>query len=685
MDIYSDIGAIKGVGPKIKEQLNKAGIFSLLDLILYFPRDYEFIYQYENIREAQNEEKIIIGAYVKNIAKDFYTPTRKTITTITFSDGINQFTCKWFNQPFVKNNFKPLTKYFLQGKVEKNNNQYIIFNPKTIPEKEQLNLINDSQNNKIIVPIYIQKNGINNRLLIKLITEVLNAVTIRENLPDFIIKQYKLTSLNNAVKNIHMPSNMEDVTEAKHRLKFQELLIYSLKVMLLKETMKNANGIEFKIAPELKELKTKLGFTLTNAQSRSIREILLDEKKNIPMNRLLQGDVGSGKTIVALISMFNVVMNGYQTALMVPTEILAKQHLKEAQKLFKDFNINIQLLIGSTTQKEKDRIKNELKNGDIQVIIGTHTLFQDDIEFKNLGMVVTDEQHRFGVNQRAKLFSKGKNIDILVMTATPIPRTLSLYLYGDLDVSIIDELPPGRQKIDTFYISSNQKNKAYSFALKEIEKGRQVYIVCPFVEDNEDLEIASVEKLSENLKKGIFKNTPLSILHGKMSSKEKDSIMQQFKEGKIKALISTTVIEVGINIPNATLMIIENAERFGLAQLHQLRGRVGRGSDKSYCILIADMKSQNIKKRMEIMKTSNDGFYIADEDLKLRGSGELLGYRQHGEDGLILSNVIDDMPILKTANQEAKRIVHSENIQDKRFVNELKGNLENISQFISFN
>lgn len=678
MDIYSDIGTIKGVGPKTKEQLNKAGIFSLLDLILYFPRDYEIISQYDNIKKAQYGEKIIIGAYAKKISKDFITPTRKIITTIVFSDGLNNFTCKWFNQPYLKNNFKPFIKYFLMGKVESNNGRIIITNPKTISE-------NENSNSKIIMPVYIQKNGISNRLLTKLITEILNKIKIRENLPHFIIKQYNLCSLDEAIKNIHMPSDMQVIKEAKRRLKFQELLIYSLKIILLRVSMKNCDGIAFKISAELKDLKSKLDFNLTNAQNRAIREILLDQKKNTPMNRLLQGDVGSGKTIVALISLFNVVMNGYQTALMVPTEILAKQHFEAAQKLFKDFNIDIQLLIGSTTQKEKAKIKTDLQNGKIKIIIGTHTLFQDDIEFKNLGMIVTDEQHRFGVNQRAKLYSKGKNVDILVMTATPIPRTLSLYLYGDLDISVIDELPPGRQKIDTFYIKSNQKNKAYSFALKEIQKGRQVYIVCPFVEDNEELEIASVEKLYEHLKKSIFRDTSISILHGKMSSKEKDSVMEQFKKDKIKVLLSTTVIEVGINVPNATLMIIENAERFGLAQLHQLRGRVGRGSDKSYCILIADIKSQNIRKRMEIMKSSNDGFYIAEEDLKLRGSGELLGYRQHGDDELILSDVIEDMQILKVANREARRITASENPEDKMFVNELKSNLENISQFICFN
>jgi ATP-dependent DNA helicase RecG len=424
---------------------------------------------------------------------------------------------------------------------------------------------------------------------------------------------------------------------------------------------------------------------LTKAQSRVIREILIDQKKDSPMNRLVQGDVGSGKTIVALIAIFNAIKNGYQVVMMAPTEILANQHYIEAEKLLTDFNISIKLLCGSTTQKRKEEIKRLLKEGEIDLIIGTHALIEDDVEFKNLGMVVTDEQHRFGVMQRSKLTNKSKNVDTLVMTATPIPRTLSLYLYGDLDVSIIDELPPGRQKIETYYISKSGKDRVYNFAVEEIKKGRQVYVVCPLVEENEELNISSVESLYNELKEKYFKDISIEILHGKMSSKNKDEIMNRFKKGETKTIISTTVIEVGINVPNATLMIIENSERFGLAQLHQLRGRVGRGHHKSYCILIAEIKNDIIRRRMEIMKTSNDGFFIAEQDLKIRGAGEIFGFRQSGEDNLILSDVVQDIELLKVANMEAKRLIESSDEKDITAKNEILKKFEQSTRFICFN
>jgi len=455
---------------------------------------------------------------------------------------------------------------------------------------------------------------------------------------------------------------------------------------MLKEFMKEHNdGIQFKIAPELIILKKKLPFELTKAQSRVVREILIDQKKNKGMNRLLQGDVGSGKTIVAIITMFNVVKNGYQAAMMAPTEILARQHYEEIQNVLKNFSLNIQILSGSTTPKNKQLIKQELKSGTIDIIVGTHALIEDNVEFKNLGMIVTDEQHRFGVSQRNRFSNKGKNIDILVMTATPIPRTLSLYLYGDLDVSIIDELPPGRQKIDTSYESMGSSKKVYDFALNEILKGRQVYIVCPLVAENEEMKLSSVEMLYEKLKKEQFRSIEIGMVYGKMPSKLKNEIMDKFKLGEIKALISTTVIEVGVNVPNATVMIIENSERFGLAQLHQLRGRVGRGKHKSYCILLANITNNIVRRRLEILIKSNDGFYIAEEDLKTRGAGELFGIKQHGESGLILADVIEDINILKLANGEAKELIQSNNIEDVRLKNEIIEKIEQSSSYICFN
>jgi ATP-dependent DNA helicase RecG len=473
---------------------------------------------------------------------------------------------------------------------------------------------------------------------------------------------------------------------ARKRLKFQELFTYSLKILMLKDYInKNRNGIAFNIAPELKQLKQSLPFELTNAQSRVVREVLIDQKKNKQMNRLIQGDVGSGKTIVSIISMFNIVKNGYQAVMMAPTEILASQHYEEIKKVLYNFNLNIRLLRGNMPSKEKAAIKEDLRSGKIDIIVGTHALLEEDVVFKNLGIVVTDEQHRFGVMQRSTLFNKGKNIDILVMTATPIPRTLALYLYGDLDVSIIDELPPGRQKIETFYIDERKKAKVYEFALKEIVQGRQVYVVCPLVEENEELSINSVEKLFNELSEHYFKGIDVAIMHGKMPNKLKEDIMNKFKNNEIKVLISTTVIEVGINVPNATVMIIENAERFGLAQLHQLRGRVGRGSFKSYCILVANIKNEIVQRRLEIIQQNSDGFKIAEEDLKMRGSGELFGFRQHGENNLILADLINDLELLKLANSEAKKLLISNSKDDIDIKAQIFRQFEQTSKFICFN
>jgi ATP-dependent DNA helicase RecG len=403
------------------------------------------------------------------------------------------------------------------------------------------------------------------------------------------------------------------------------------------------------------------------------------------MNRLVQGDVGSGKTIVALIAIFNTYTNGYKSAFMVPTEILANQHYEEATKLLSPFGVDIELLTGSTSNKEKLRIKERIKEDKPLVVIGTHALIQEDVDFNKLGLVVTDEQHRFGVEQRSKLINKGKRADVVVMTATPIPRTLALYLYSDLDVSVIDELPPGRKKIDTRFFQDSSRNRAYKLAKDEIQKGRQVYIVCPLIEEDEKEQLNSVESIYKKLKDGEFSDVEVEILHGKMKASEKDEIIGKFKENKTKVLISTTVIEVGVNVPNASVMIIENAERFGLAQLHQLRGRVGRGQYESYCILIANAKSNTTKKRMAIMTESTDGFFISEQDLKLRGSGEMFGMKQSGAEGLLLADIYEDIDILKCARGEAKLILENEEPNNKRMVKEISLGLEKSSKYICFN
>ncbi|EJT5922115.1 ATP-dependent DNA helicase RecG [Clostridium perfringens] len=677
INIYDDIGLVKGVGPKLKERLNKVGIFTVLDLLLYFPRDYEFLNDDISLNGDISDEKAILKCKVQSYGSSIRTRNGKTLTTINFTYNNLKVIGKWFNQPYIKRNFILGNEYNLMGKFKKVNNTLEVINP-LIPCKEA--------NKSEILPIYTLKNGLTNKILVKLINEILKNMIIKENLPDEIVKKYKLISLDKAIRSIHFPEGRGELQSAINRLKFQELFTYSLKIIMMKAHIKKENsGISFKMSPLLKDLKESLPYTLTSAQSRTLREILLDQKRNIAMNRLVQGDVGSGKTLVALISMFNVYMNGYQTVLMAPTEILANQHYAEAKKYLDQFGVDIELLTGSTKEKEKKRIKEKIASGKEIMLIGTHALIQDDVELNNLGLVVTDEQHRFGVEQRSRLINKNKRADVLVMTATPIPRTLSLYLYSDLDISIIDELPPGRKPIDTMLVDMNQRMKAYNFALKEVEKGRQFYIVSPLIEENEKLNLNSVEKIYEELKNGIFKDVRIEILHGKMAGKDKDKIINTFKNGEIKGIISTTVIEVGVNVPNSTMMIIENAERFGLAQLHQLRGRVGRGEHKSYCILIANTKNDITRRRMEIMTESSDGFYIAEEDLKLRGAGEVFGMRQHGDEGFILANVVDDINILKCANHEAKLIVNNINEDNKKLCTEIMRGIERNSRYICFN
>ncbi|AUM96268.1 TPA: ATP-dependent DNA helicase RecG [Clostridium botulinum] len=679
MNVYSPITTLKGVGPKTKEQLEKCMIFNIMDLLLYFPRDYEFIDNYSKDKLAN--KKVIIKVQVENIKRDVRTRTGKILTTIIFNDGEKAIVGSWFNQPYIKNYFKIGEEYILQGNLREYRGTLTINNAQILKNKYA-----EKVEERKIIPKYPLKGDLKNNLLIKLVNSALENIAIGENLPRWLIEKYKFISLDKSIRTIHKPENQKELEESIRRLKFQELLAYCLKIASLKEYLKTATeGIAFKVSEETSDIIRALPFKLTNAQNRVLEEIFKDQKKEKPMNRLLQGDVGSGKTIIALICLFNVIKNGYQGVMLAPTEILAIQHYEEALKLFKDFNLKIELLVGSVKASLKKEIKEKLKKGEIDLIIGTHALIEDDVEFYNLGMVITDEQHRFGVMQRSKMLNKGRSIDTLVMSATPIPRTLTLSLYGDLDLSIIDELPPGRQKIDTYYVNDSYRKRVYNFALKEINDGRQVYIVCPLVEEKEELNLNSVEKLYNDLKEDYFKEVEIAILHGKMKGKEKDAIMKEFKEGKIKALISTTVIEVGVNVPNATLMIIENAERFGLAQLHQLRGRVGRGKYKSYCILIAKVKNDIIRKRMEIMKSSNDGFFVAEEDLKLRGGGEIFGFRQHGSSNLLLADVIEDIHLLKIANVESKKIIDSNSEEDNKIKEEVKTKIKNNSKFICFN
>lgn len=676
MNILNDISSIKGVGPKLSEKLNKCGIFTIYDLLLYFPRDYEHIKSDIKPEDINEKDKLMLTCRVIGFNRDIRTKTGKTITSIKFDYNGNIVLAKWFNQPYIKNTFRMNESYDLIGKFKKVSNVFEVINP--------IISCNDAKESKIISK-YSLKEDMSDKMIPKLINQVLDKVDIYDNLPNDMLDKYNLIDLDTAIRDIHFPKGELRLENARTRLKFQELFTYSMKLLILKNRIRRGEGIYFEFAKELKDFKEALPFSLTNAQTKVVREVLRDQKSKYPMNRLIQGDVGSGKTIVALIAIFNVIKNGYQATLMVPTEILANQHFKEAKTLFDKFNVEVELLTGSTSNKEKLRIKERISNGDNILVVGTHALIQEDVNFKNLGIAITDEQHRFGVEQRNKLINKGKRPDILVMTATPIPRTLALCMYSDLDVSIIDELPPGRKPIGTKFYSDEDRSLAYKLALEEISKGRQVYIVCPLIEETESLDLNSVEKLYDELKSSYFKNIEVKVLHGKMKPKEKDEIINSFKNGETNVIISTTVIEVGVNVPNASLMIVENSERFGLAQLHQLRGRVGRGSYESYCILIGKTKSEKTKRRMEIMTESTDGFYISEQDLKIRGAGEMFGLRQSGDLGLIIADIYEDIDILKAARYEANILINSQDIRDIEFCRNIGKSIERSSKYICFN
>ncbi|MFA9398611.1 MAG: ATP-dependent DNA helicase RecG, partial [Clostridiaceae bacterium] len=602
MELDISLLNVRGIGEKTYNKFNKIGIEKVVDLMLYFPRTYDIITFLDDISLAKDKDMIVIKVKCEKINKP-YKSNNKLISDIKFSNNDKNITARYYNMPYITNSFRMGNYYYIRGTVNLFKGSIFIINPKI--EKET--------NTSIMIPRYSTTLGLNNNTIIKTVNTILDTTKIKENIPNSILENNNLISLDQAIRYIHCPKNLEDLNKANLRLKFQELFTYSMKIKLISSYLNsNKNGISFNISKKLIPLKNSLPFQLTKAQNKSIREILEDEKSSNPMNRILQGDVGSGKTIVAIISMFNVATNGYQSALMVPTEILANQHFKEINKYLAAFGIRTSLLTSSTSKKEKNIIKQELKQGTIDIIVGTQALLTENVEFSNLGFVITDEQHRFGVLERTKLINKGENIDVLVMTATPIPRTLSLYIYGDLSLSIIDELPPNRQKIDTYYVTKNKRDRVYNFLLSEIEKGSQGYIVCPLIDDNEDSKLTSVEYLYKELKTTYLKNIDIAILHGKLKSREKEDIFNRFREGTIKVLISTTVIEVGVDVKNATIMIIENAERFGLAQLHQLRGRVGRGDKKSYCILIPEIKSEITKRRMDIIKNNSNGFTIAD-------------------------------------------------------------------------
>ncbi len=616
VDLEKNVQYIKGVGPNRVALLKKLQIETLEDLITFFPRDYEDRSKPKMISDLVDGEEALISCYPVGRMSEIRIKPNMVLCKLLARDETGGIELVWYNQTYLKNNFTTDKRYTFYGKVKMKGKRPTMQSP--VYELEGVN-----EKTGKIVPIYPLTQKLSQNTLRKIIENGINEAYGRldETLPEYIINKYNLENINTAIKQIHFPDNFLEFNRARRRLVFEELFSMQLALLKLKNKYDvNKQGICFDKNIKMSDVINDLPYSLTRAQEKVLEEINSDMESSKPMNRLLQGDVGSGKTVVSEIATYKCVKSGYQAVIMAPTAILAGQHLESFSEILGKYGIRCELLVSGITKKEKEGILERLKNGEIDVLIGTHAVFEDNVEFKNLGLVVTDEQHRFGVRQRAKLVQKGETPDVLVMTATPIPRTLAIILYGDLDISVIDELPPNRKPIETYTVTKDLEPRVDSFISKQIAEKRQCYIVCPLVEENEEMDLKSAVELAKKYKEIIFPNYRVECLHGRMKPKEKDEIMERFKNGEIDILVSTTVIEVGVNVPNANIMVIENAERFGLAQLHQLRGRVGRGDYQSYCILKYQGNSRIIQERMNVIRNSNDGFVISEKDLELRGS-----------------------------------------------------------------
>ncbi|RAK04081.1 ATP-dependent DNA helicase RecG [Halanaerobium saccharolyticum] len=668
LKLSDEVQFVKGVGPKWAERLSKLEIKTVRDLLYYFPREYEDRSQISQIKYTAVGEQ---ANFKVEVLKIDYQKIRYNLDLlrVTFSDGSDVVNGIWYNQSYLRDQFNVGDKYLISGKIsEKNWRKYKrkeINNPVYEKLESEASVLNTGR----IVPVYSLTEGITQRRLRRVIANALKsyASLLKDQLPDSIRKKEDFPDLKTSILGMHFPKNEKHQKISRRRLAFEEFFYLQLYALEEKKKYNDLVGIQHQFKEkESQDFLAGLGFELTDAQKQVYSEIRKDMESKKTMSRLLQGDVGSGKTVVAALALLQTVANGFQGIFMAPTEILAEQHFLNFKELLNDFDYDIHLLTGSVKASERRQIETEIEAGKTDLIIGTHALFQESLNYNNPGLIVIDEQHRFGVEQRHSLKEKGDSPDLLIMTATPIPRSMAMLIYGDLDLSVIDEMPPGRKKIATFWRRENRRKQIYAFLKEKIEAGRQAYIVCPLIEKSEEMpELISAEELYNDLQSGILKDYKLALIHSSIPADEKKEIMEKFRDGEIDVLVATTVIEVGVDVSNASIMVIENAERFGLAQLHQLRGRVGRGRHQSYCILISNPPGEDASHRLEIMCKSNNGFLIAEEDLKMRGPGEFFGTKQHGIDDLKVASLIDDQKLLVDARDEAQKIVKDENWQQK--------------------
>lgn len=649
--LNDSISVVKSIGPLREKLFNKLGIFTVEDMLRYYPRTYEDRSKIKNICDVSDGECVLIKACAVTVVKNNRIRRGLSLQKLRVCDDTGVMEITWFNQDWISKSFDLDADYFFFGTVRVNRTKVEMSNP--VYEK-----VDGAVFINRIMPIYSLTGGLTQKNVQSTALSCLSYIKEEEEtIPGFMREENTLCGIDYALENIHFPKDREHFLYARKRLAFEEFFYMQLAVRLLRQKRTTLSSVEIKDEGYIAEFLRNLPFELTKGQKEAVFDIARDMEGIRPMNRLLQGDVGCGKTVVCAVSIYLAVKNGYQAVLMAPTEILARQHFESFLSMFSGYGINICLLTGGMKKKQREETLEKIKSGEIDVVIGTHAVIRDEVSFLKLALAVTDEQHRFGVKQRASLFEKGICPHSLVMSATPIPRTMALIAYGDLDISSIRELPPGRQKVDTFCVSEDMRKRINNFILKQVSNGRQVYVVCPMVSESETMEdVASVLEYTDKLRRDLSGKVSVCAVHGKMKSTEKQSVMEAFSKGEISVLVSTTVIEVGVNVKNANTMIIENAERFGLSQLHQLRGRVGRGVHKSYCIMFCESKSDIARQRMDIMTKTNDGFLISEKDLELRGPGEFLGTRQHGNFEFKIGNLYKDTDIISDAKKYAEKI-----------------------------